>query len=150
MLFSCDTVVFRIRFRIHFLYSRAGIKHADDKDGGSYVKGEFHGIGDNALGSRVADAAPSENEWKKRILANGMNEYDYLCNITIMYVSFEGTDSNDHAHCELCWDKFSNNATDLHNGYITLDKKIRLCPECVHDFRKLFHWTVKNDPPLRS
>ena len=89
----------------------------------------------------------TENEWKKRILANGMNEYDYLCNITIMYVSFEGTDSNDHAHCELCWDKFSNNATDLHNGYITLDKKIWLCPECVHDFRKLFHWTVKNDPP---
>ena len=86
-----------------------------------------------------------ERKWKDGIYTNGRRDYHYLIGIKIKYQLFSNTNSNDHTHCELCWDKISTYPNDLHHGYATLDNKTWLCPECVADFKLLFDWVIIND-----
>jgi hypothetical protein len=55
----------------------------------------------------------------------------------------------DHDHCEFCSHKFSEQAGDLHDGYVTEDGYHWICEDCYEDFKAKFRWTVKENgtPP---
>lgn len=48
----------------------------------------------------------------------------------------------EHEHCEFCSAKFSDNADDLHTGYVTKDQHYWICPDCFRDFKDQFRWEV--------
>lgn len=48
----------------------------------------------------------------------------------------------DHDHCLFCWAKFSELDGTLREGYVTQDDRHWICPECFHDFKTMFGWTV--------
>ena len=74
-----------------------------------------------------------------------LNQEKYLQDAVLTKAIFyEQEVGNDHAHCEFCWDKFSERSGDLHEGFTTIDKKIWICDNCFHDFKEKFKWTVAN------
>ncbi|MBN2446241.1 MAG: hypothetical protein JXO22_05930 [Phycisphaerae bacterium] len=52
----------------------------------------------------------------------------------------------DHDHCEFCWQKFSVNANDMNEGYVTEDGYRWICESCYNDFKDMFGWTVVSEP----
>ena len=48
----------------------------------------------------------------------------------------------DHDHCDFCWATFSEYEDDLHEGYVTEDRHIWICPECFDDFKEMFQWVL--------
>ena len=44
-------------------------------------------------------------------------------------------ETNDHDHCHLCWDKFSNYSDTLHEGYVADNGKYWICPDCFEDLK---------------
>ena len=75
-----------------------------------------------------------QNDWR---LTNQMN---FLFRATLKKASFQKTATNNHEHCEFCWDKFGEAAGLLKEGYCTLDGYHWICNECFRDFRKQFEW----------
>ena len=55
------------------------------------------------------------NIWKNEIFSTGLEEYNYLYKLELKHALFESKNRNDHAHCELCWNKISGNETDIHD-----------------------------------
>ena len=51
----------------------------------------------------------------------------------------------DHEHCEFCWDKISEFPDTLHEAYTTEDNGYWICPECFHDFKEQFQWTLADE-----
>lgn len=49
----------------------------------------------------------------------------------------------DHDHCVFCWDKFSEQQEDLHEGYCVAGKNRWICKQCFDDFKDMFRWTVE-------
>ena len=47
---------------------------------------------------------------------------------------------NTHAHCELCWDRFSMYSGDLHSGYYESESNSWICCSCYRQFAELFGW----------
>lgn len=70
------------------------------------------------------------------------NQMDYLFRATLKKELFRGSKTNDHAHCEFCWDKFGEREGLLKEGYCTLDKYRWICNECFRDFHKDFDWRI--------
>ena len=77
------------------------------------------------------------NDWR-------INDHQkYLHGIALKKTTFKESAKNDHEHCELCWEKFSNNDGDAHEGYCTLNNYYWICEECFKDFCDLFNWTIQ-------
>lgn len=67
----------------------------------------------------------------------------YLTEVKLIRTPFAPLSKTwDHEHCEFCWAKFSNHEDDLHNGYVTEDKRTWICPECYEDFKEMFRWEL--------
>lgn len=75
-----------------------------------------------------------QKDWR---LTNQMN---YLYRATLKKSVFKASATNDHEHCEFCWDKFGENEGSQHLGYCTLDRYHWICNECFQDFREQFEW----------
>ena len=74
-----------------------------------------------------------------------MEEYEektYLHKKELITKRFLAADG-DHAHCELCWAKFSRYPGDLPDGYYEPDSRSWICGECFKQFHELFGWTGK-------
>ena len=78
---------------------------------------------------------------------------EFLMNKKLAWVKFEEKLYGDHDHCDFCWLKFSEEATDLHYGYLTyikvgprrnITQAAWICEECYNDFKEMFHWTLEN------
>ena len=50
--------------------------------------------------------------------------------------------SNDHDHCEFCWEKFADYDGCLHDGYSTEDHESWICEVCFQNFKERFQWRV--------
>lgn len=48
----------------------------------------------------------------------------------------------EHDHCEFCWEKFSDAADSLQEGYTTEDRYYWICSECFEDFKESFGWKI--------
>ena len=57
-------------------------------------------------------------------------------------ITFKAWRSYDHAHCDFCWAKFSENEDDLHSGYATKNEEHWICESCYNDFKDRFQWTL--------
>ena len=77
-----------------------------------------------------------QKDWR---LTNQMN---YLYRATLKKVDFKGTATNDHEHCEFCWEKFGVNEGLQKSGYCTLDEYHWICEQCFQDFQEQFEWKV--------
>lgn len=76
------------------------------------------------------------------------NQEKYLMNKTLYRIPFQPYSSEwDHEHCEFCYEKFSEDPNDLHEGYCTEpinQKGARwICPKCYQDFQSMFNWLLK-------
>lgn len=80
---------------------------------------------------------PDKNDWRL------LNQETYLKNAKLLKLPYvKHSDEWDHDHCAFCFDKFSKNENDLHEGHCTDDKKHWICPECFWDFKELFGFEV--------
>lgn len=70
------------------------------------------------------------------------NQMNYLFRATLKKVDFIATETNDHEHCEFCWDKFGENEEMQKSGYCTLDRYHWICNECFLDFQDQFEWQL--------
>ena len=68
------------------------------------------------------------------------NQMDYLYRATLKKAVFKASDTNDHEHCEFCWDKFGESEGLQKSGYCTLDGYHWICNECFQDFQEQFAW----------
>ena len=73
------------------------------------------------------------------------NQMNYLYRAALKKAVFSRTATNDHEHCEFCWNKFSEERGLLHSGYCTLDQYRWICEQCFHDFKDQFEWAVVDD-----
>ena len=80
-----------------------------------------------------------DKDWR---LTNQMN---YLHHAILQRASFDKDSTDDHQHCEFCFDKFGNETGLLKTGYCTLDKYRWICDDCFLDFQKQFGWQVVNN-----
>ena len=79
------------------------------------------------------------------------NQSEYLLGKTFCLKKYQKRrDDWEHDHCEFCNKKISEKSSDENYGYSTIDEYYWVCKDCFEDFKEIFHWTVKNDPPLRS
>lgn len=73
-------------------------------------------------------------------------EKTYLHNKTMEYMEFcansdeHHVNTGDHAHCELCWNRFSNYPDDIHSGYYERDSGCWICEDCFKEMHLLFGW----------
>ena len=72
---------------------------------------------------------------------NGQDSY--LLRVKLFKKAFKAWGYYDHAHCDFCWDKFSENKDDLNWGYCTLDEDHWVCETCYNDFNHLFEWDAE-------
>lgn len=81
---------------------------------------------------------PDKNDWRL------LNQEEYLMNAKLTKSEYKKPSEKwDHDHCAFCWDKFSKNDGDLHEGYCTPDKKYWICEECFNDFKEMFRFKVE-------
>lgn len=74
-----------------------------------------------------------------------VNDHLFLMGAKLVYTKFvpEGTD--DHEHCDLCWEKFMDAEGFQRYGYCTTDEYGWVCEECLNKYKSLFGWTVVRD-----
>lgn len=71
------------------------------------------------------------------------NQENYLKNQKMTFEHYALRSNKwDHDHCEFCMKKFSDNDTDLHEGYCTLDRYHWICKDCYNDFKDMFVWEI--------
>ncbi len=76
-------------------------------------------------------------------------QMSYLYRAKLRKAVFSASETNDHMHCEFCWDKFAEYDDCLHEGYCTLDGYYWVCEDCFRDFREMFEWMlVEPDAPV--
>ena len=68
----------------------------------------------------------------------------FMLNAALRPSPFTPTPANDHEHCVMCGIKFSAHPDDLHSGYVTLDNRHWVCPECLTEYKTEYRWTVAN------
>jgi len=68
-------------------------------------------------------------------------EKTYLHNKVLCFKAFPGLEG-EHAHCELCWARFSKHPHDLRNGYFEQLSNCWICSNCYDELATLFGWTV--------
>ena len=73
------------------------------------------------------------------------NQMNYLYRAALKKAVFEASSTNDHKHCEFCFDKFGEDAALKKAGYCTLDSYHWICDECFRDFCEQFEWRIEND-----
>lgn len=78
-----------------------------------------------------------ENDWRNR------GQMKYLYGVTLYYKRFSSK-IREHDHCEFCFSKFSDYASDLHQGYATENNYYWVCEECFNDLKILFKWKLNN------
>lgn len=76
-----------------------------------------------------------ENDWR----FTGQDKY--LHYVKLKWSKFDSA-IRDHDHCEFCFEKFSQNKNDLHEGYCTVDKYYWICEKCYNDFKHMFNWEI--------
>ena len=70
-------------------------------------------------------------------------DYSYLGGLTFVKKVFVACEDNDHEHCELCWDKFSEATSDLHEGFCSIGKYQRwVCCDCFKQNQDLYDWIL--------
>lgn len=77
-----------------------------------------------------------KGDWRLR------NQMKYLKAAKLKKAVFAATETNDHKHCEFCFEKFIRGDS----GYCTMDRYRWICEECFQDFRELFAWEVDETP----
>ena len=70
------------------------------------------------------------------------NQMKYLFRATLKKANFMESVTNDHKHCEFCWDKFGEGKNSLKSGYCTIDGYRWICDECFRDFHERFEWQL--------
>ena len=70
------------------------------------------------------------------------DQMDYLYRATLKKADFKATVTNDHEHCEFCFDEFAEFEGALKSGYCTLDGYRWICEECYQDFHEQFEWRL--------
>ena len=80
-----------------------------------------------------------QGDWR---LTNQMN---YLYRKSMKKAEFITTKTNDHEHCEFCWDKFGEHEGLLKSGYCTLDRYHWVCDKCFNDFKNQFEWQLVDE-----
>lgn len=70
------------------------------------------------------------------------DQMDYLYRVKLIKTDFKATATNDHEHCEFCFDKFGEYEGWQKSGYCTLDRYYWICNECYQDFHKQFEWDI--------
>lgn len=81
-----------------------------------------------------------KDDWR----LNGQQKY--LSDKILYLRKWEASDEDwDHEHCTFCWEKFSDDADDLHEGYTTEDEYYWICSDCYNDFKEMFGWKVIDD-----
>lgn len=83
----------------------------------------------------------SKKDWR----LDGQEEY--LRGVTLYHVAFTPfSEQWDHEHCVFCFNKFSTDEQDLHEGYCTeqtnTSSSVWICPNCFRDFHLSFAWHV--------
>ncbi len=82
---------------------------------------------------------PKINDWRLR------NQEDYLKSEVLIKSKYKKPSEKwDHDHCDFCFEKFSENDGDLHEGYCTKDKRIWICEECYEDFKEDFNFIIES------
>ena len=76
------------------------------------------------------------------------DQMDCLYKATLIKAKFRKTGSNDHEHCEFCWEKFGEENGALHIGYCTCDRYRWICEQCYNDFKELFNWELVDEKTL--
>ena len=69
----------------------------------------------------------------------------YLKGVTLRHMQWEPRHpDNDHDHCEFCWAKLAapRITGSIQDGYCTEDRYHWICPECFHDFKEQFKWSL--------
>ena len=79
---------------------------------------------------------------KKEWYAFEYERKPYLHNRPLIYQKFPCRPGH-HDHCELCWARFSQYLTDLHEGYYIPEEKVWICEDCYSKYYNLFGWTVE-------
>lgn len=57
---------------------------------------------------------------------------------------FTAREDNDHEHCTMCGIEFSMLPSDLHEGYVSASGEHWVCPECVHEYKSEYRWTIES------
>ena len=66
----------------------------------------------------------------------------YLDGLVFEKKFFVPNSNNDHEHCVICWDKFSMDCENLHEGYCSLDSMHWLCDECFKKYKTVYGWSL--------
>jgi len=69
-------------------------------------------------------------------------EKNYLHN-RVLHVRDYTQTLPEHAHCELCWARFSKSPADHHKGYYEEQSNSWICNDCFQELAKLFGWHVE-------
>jgi hypothetical protein len=79
------------------------------------------------------------NDWRLQ------GQEKYLTGVTLVLKQYQPyREGWDHDHCAFCWQKFSLNAKDLHEGYATEDNYHWICVPCFNEFKSLFGWQLSS------
>ena len=76
------------------------------------------------------------------------DQMDYLYKAPLIKAKFRRAGSNDHEHCEFCWEKFGEENGVLHIGYCTCDRYRWICEQCYNDFKELFDWKLVDEKTI--
>lgn len=72
---------------------------------------------------------------------------EYLKGVELFWSTYSlYSETWDHDHCDFCWEKFSLQKDDLHEGYTTKDRYYWICELCFNDFKDMFVWVVNEEP----
>jgi len=121
--------------------------------GFSYSQGYIYHSGDGSLTQMTIDLESttgtdhtlslSYNHLREVVMQNDWritNQMSYLYRVRIKRATFKAVPTNDHEHCEFCWDKFGESEGLLKSGYSTLDGYHWICEECFRDGRADKKW----------
>lgn len=79
-----------------------------------------------------------QDDWRLR------GQEEYLTGVMLVRQPWKPSNpTNDHDHCEFCWEKFADCDECLHEGYSTQDRYRWICPSCFVDFKERFQWRVQ-------
>lgn len=76
-------------------------------------------------------------------MGDGYMKYmGFMVGRELIYNRFQSDGENDHEHCVICGEKFSEKASDLHCGYCTTDAAHWICEACFEEYHDEYQWNV--------
>ena len=81
----------------------------------------------------------TEDEWNKWFESN-LKSNTFLDDAVLEKKTYPT--SEEHSHCEFCWDKFGSDEEDLKSGYYESKTKSWVCDSCFKIYKDYFHWKV--------